>query len=388
MRFALIITLLMVANVVGEEKPSAKSPGMVTQQPKEGRFVKVDGGFMVPYQITLPNSEVSFWMEPIPGGEFQMGSPADEAGRGDLEGPQRKFMVEPFWMARCEVSWGEYRQFMDLYEPFKSFEVEGVRTVTDDNLIDSVTAPTKLYEPEFTFEYGEEDHLPAVTITQYSAKQYSKWLSAITECQFRLPTESEWEYACRAGTSTAWHFGNDPKKISEYAWFAGNSEESGTRQVGTKKPNPFGLHDMHGNVAEWVLDSLAEYKPSDKELVAARDWYRIEELDPRIVRGGSWEMPPEECRSASRLGSDSKAWREYDPNLPLSPWWFTTDPARGVGFRLIRPLRTVSRTAMEEFWRIDSEELMFDVNDRLSEGRGVKGLVDKDLPAAIRKLEK
>ena len=365
----------------------SESPGFLPTKPAEGRSVKVDAGYMVPYEVTVPGTKVTFWMEPIPGGEFLMGSPDTEQGRESIEGPVRKFTVEPFWMARCEVSWGEYKKFMRLYDSFKTFEQQGIRKVTEENMVDAITAPTVLYEPEFTFEYGEDDNLPAVTVTQYSAKQYSKWMSAITQCQFRIPTEAEWEYACRAGSTTAWHFGDDPKRLGDYAWFGGNTEESGTRHVGLKKPNAWGLHDMHGNVAEWVLDYYAPYGESAKNLNATADWVRSEELDPRIVRGGNWEFSAQLCRSASRFPSDSEAWREYDPNLPKSPWWFTTDPARGVGFRLIRPLKTVPRVAMEEFWKIDNEATMYDVKDRLSEGRGVLGLVDKELPAAIESLE-
>lgn len=366
---------------------AADLPGLSKNEPSSGRFVKTDAGYMVPYQVKIPNTDVSFWMEPIPGGDFMMGSPSSEAGREEIEGPQRKFTVEPAWIARCEVSWGEYKKFMALYEVFKSFEVRGIRKVTEDNEVDAITTPTNLYEPEFTFEYGEDDKLPAVTITQYSAKQYSKWLSAVTECQFRLPTEAEWEYACRAGSATAYHFGDDPRALGDYAWFEGNTEETGTKHVGTKKPNPWGLFDMHGNAAEWVLDSYATYQPSADSLNAATDWFRVEKLDPRVVRGGTFEFSAEQCRSASRFPSDSEAWREYDPNLPKSPWWFTTDPARGVGFRLFRPLKTVTRKEMEEFWRIDNEDTQYDVTDRLSEGRGVRGLVDKDLPAAMKQLE-
>ena len=374
--------LFLVANAV-----AADLAGVSDTRPEKGRFVEIETGYMVPYQVTIPGTEVSFWMEPVPGGEFLMGSPESEKSREESEGPQRKISVDPFWMARCEVTWAEYRRFMSLYSSFKSFEQQGLRKVNDENQVDAITAPTMLYEPEFTFEYGEDDELPAVTITQYSAKQYSKWMSAITECQFRIPTEAEWEYACRAGATTAYSFGDDPGLLPEYAWFKGNTEESGTRKVGQKKPNSWGLFDMHGNVAEWVLDSLEPYKVSEEPLNATANWVSSEELDPRIVRGGSWEFPAGQCRCASRLGSDSEAWREYDPNLPKSPWWFTTDPARGVGFRLVRPLATVPRDAMEEFWRIDNEATEYDVTDRLSEGRGVRGLVDKDLPEAIKSLQ-
>ena len=383
MTFSLVVTLLLSA----VSAVAADLPGVSATQPAGGRFVKVEAGYMVPYKVTIPGTEVTFWMEPVPGGDYLMGSSDSEVSREETEGPQRKVTVYPFWMARCEVSWSEYKQFMKLYGFFKSFEQQGLRKVTDANKVDAITAPTMLYEPEFTFEYGEEDDLPAVTITQYAAKQYSKWMSAITECQFRIPTEAEWEYACRAGSSTAYSFGDDPSKLPEYAWFEGNTEESGTRTVGQKKPNSWGLFDMHGNVAEWVLDSLEPYKATDEALNATANWVRSDELDPRIVRGGSWEFPAEQCRSASRLGSDSVAWREYDPNLPKSPWWFTTDPSRGVGFRLIRPLATVPREAMAEFWKIDNEATQYDVNDRLSEGRGVLGLVDKDLPEAIKSLK-
>ncbi|MCP4512165.1 MAG: formylglycine-generating enzyme family protein [Fuerstiella sp.] len=363
------------------------TPGFVQQQPTDERSVKVDGGFMVSYSVTIPGTDVTFQMEPIPGGEFVMGSAAAESGREDCEGPQRKFTVEPFWMARCEVTWAEYKKYIEVYDAFKEFEQQGIRTVTDENKVDAITAPTPLYEPDFTFEYGEEDQQPAVTITQYSAKQYSKWLSAITGMQFRLPAEAEWEYACRAGSTTAFHFGDDASELRDYAWFEGNSDDNGTKKVGQKKPNAWGLLDMHGNAAEWVLDQFQPYAAGDATLNAATDWVRAPKLDPRIVRGGSWQFAATDCRSASRFPSDSSTWKETDPNLPKSPWWYTDDPARGVGFRLIRPLKTLSREAMEEFWKIDNEDTMYDVEDRLSEGRGAQGIVDRTLPAAIEKLE-
>lgn len=383
--FCLIILLL--ATIAHADNPETVSQGIVKDKPAAGRFVEVPGGFMVPYEVKIPETDQSFWMEPIPSGEFVMGSPENESGRESIEGPQRKFGVDPFWMARHEVTWSEYKEFMSLYHAFKKFEQQGLRKVTDENRVDSITAPTVLYEAEFTFEFGEEDEQAAVTITQYSAKQFSKWLSRTTGMQFRLPTEAEWEYACRAGTTTAWHFGDDAAQLGDYAWYAGNTDEDGQRKVGLKKPNPWGLHDMYGNVAEWVLDSYETYQVSDKALNAADDWVRTANLDPRALRGGSWEFEAAQCRSAARLPSDSEAWREYDPNLPLSPWWFTTDPARGVGFRLVRPLKQLTRDQLEEVWKIDNEDTEYDVKDRIAEGRGVVGIVDEDLPKAVKALD-
>jgi formylglycine-generating enzyme required for sulfatase activity len=273
-----------------------------------------------------------------------------------------------------------------LYRHLKEFESQRIRLVTDANRVDAVTAPTPLYEPDFTFEYGEDPQQPAVSMTQYSARQYAKWISLVSGLQYRLPTEAEWEYACRAGSQTAYSFGDDPAQLGDHAWFADNSEGTGTKPVRQKLPNAFGLYDMHGNAAEWVMDGYGTYPASDGPL-AGTDWVKTDKPDPRTVRGGSWEFSAAQCRSASRLGSDDMAWKEYDPNRPRSPWWFTTDPARGVGFRLVRPLAEVSREAMEDFWKIDSEDIRFDVTDRLNEGRGVLGLIDKDLPAAVRQLQ-
>jgi formylglycine-generating enzyme required for sulfatase activity len=368
----------------------AQVPGLVPEKPATGPSVQTDRGWMIPYDAVIPGSDITFRMMPIPGGKFRMGSSADESGHQADEAPVREFQVEPFWMAECEVTWDQYKPFMSLYRVFKGLVSENRRVVTDANRIDAVTAPTPLYEPDFTFEFGEDPRQPAVSMTQYAAKQFTKWVSLSSGQNYRLPTEAEWEYACRANTATAWYFGNDLKQLPEHAWFADNSGGKGTHPVRALQPNPWGLYDMHGNVAEWVLDGYGTYPSSSSAEIplASRDWVRSDKPYPRVVRGGSWEFPAAQCRSASRLGSDDKAWKEYDPNLPNSPWWFTTDPARGVGFRLIRPLSDVSREAMEEFWKIDCEDTQYDVQDRLNEGRGVLGLVDPELPAAIREFSK
>jgi sulfatase modifying factor 1 len=378
-----LLATMMISTVAGDEMP-----GISTEKPAEGFAVQIEAGWMVPYDVTIPGTEVMFRMMPIPGGEYVLGSTSTEVGRKADESPPRKVVVEPYWLAECEVKWEEYKLFMQLYRSLKEFEERRIRTVTDENKIDAVTAPTPLYEPDFTFEYGEDPKQPAVSMTQYAAKQYTKWLSAITGQQYRLPTEAEWEYACRANTTTAFSFGDDPAQLDEYGWFSGNTNGEGTKRVRQKKPNSWGLYDMHGNAAEWCIDGYAPYVDTAMPLNAATDWVRTDMPDPRVVRGGMWEFAAEDCRSAARLASNDLEWKAYDPNRPRSPWWYTTDPARGVGFRLLRPLQPMDREAIEEFWKIDSEDIEFDVDDRIRGGRGVLGLVDKNLPQAILDLQK
>lgn len=377
---------LIMAGLVACSVSAQDTPGLQATAPADGPSIKTDKGYMVPYTVTIPGSDVTFDMVPIPGGTFTMGSPDSEDDRQDNEGPQFKVEMEPYWMAKCEVRWAEYKQYMALYGIFKEMESRKIREVNEDNMIDAITAPTELYDPSFTFEFGEEPELPAVTMTYYAARQYTKWMSAVTGAFYRLPSEAEWEYACRAGTETAYSFGDDPDDLEDYAWYYDNSDE-GPSPVGQKKPNPWGLHDMHGNVAEWCLDEVLEdgyAKFGGKAVKAADALVWPTQLTSRAIRGGSWEDDPENCRSAFRLPSEEDDWKMEDPNLPLSPWWFTSDPTRGVGFRMVRPLTApADKELKEKFWKADDEETRDGVNNRLQEGRGGMGLVDKDLPAAI-----
>ena len=108
---------------------------------------------------------------------------------------------------------------------------------------------------------------------------------------------------------------------------------------------------------------------------------------PRVVRGGSWESSAPQCRSAARIGSDDVRWKDTDADLPKSPWWYTDEQTRGVGFRLLRSIDELPRDQMELFWSVDTDDLRVDVADRVMGGRGVQGLVDKELPKAIETLK-
>src|SRR5262249_40320993 len=156
-----------------------------------------------------------FDMVPIPGGKFVMGSSAGEAGRKEDEGPQHEVEIDPFWMGRCEVTWNEYEIWMFSLD-IQRRELAKIAPNEHEKKADAVTRPTNPYT-DMTFGMGKEG-FPAICMTQLAAKTYCKWLSAKTGRYYRLPTEAEWEYACRAGSTTAYSFGNDPAKLGEYAW--------------------------------------------------------------------------------------------------------------------------------------------------------------------------
>jgi formylglycine-generating enzyme required for sulfatase activity len=370
----------------------AETLGIVKEKPESGPAIEIEGGFMVPYEATIPGTDVKYTMLPIPGGKFMMGSPEDEEDRNDDEGPQFEVTVEPFWMGKYEVTWAEYKKYMGLYENFQAMQRSGIRKVTAENEVDAVTSPSSLYDAEFTYAEGEGPKEPAATMSQFAAKQYTKWLSKISGSFYRLPTEAEWEYACRAGTTTPFYFGDDMGDLEDHCWHEENSEEVRT-DCGQLKPNPWGLYDMYGNVAEWVLDQYDEdgytHVEEGASVTVMEAFRKPTTLFPRVARGGSWESVPEECRSASRLASE-EMWRNEDPNNPKSPWWHTDSPALGVGFRVIRPLN-VPKTQKEKnaFWDADVESIMDDVKSRIEfQGKGAYGVADPGLPKDIEDLDK
>ncbi len=249
---------------------------------------------MKPYTEVIVNGDISFDMVPIPGGKFLMGSPDDEPGRKDDEGPQHEVEIKPFWMGKHEVTWDEY-EIWTFNLDIQRRELNKVEPTDREKLADAMTRPTKPYT-DMTFGMGKKGY-PAICMTQYAAKNYCKWLSAKTGRYYRLPTEAEWEYACRAGTRTAYSFGDDVDQLGDYAWYFDNCEDK-YHEVGKKKPNPWGLYDMHGNVAEWTLDQyVPDFYAQFAGKTALNPWIVATKLYPKAVRGGSWDDDPEALRA-------------------------------------------------------------------------------------------
>ncbi len=365
-----------------------ETPPIVKAKPSSGRFVELpDGTFMVPYTTTIPGTQVAFEMVPIAGGTFQMGS-------GHPKQPDQcpvfSVKVDPFWIGKHEVTWAEFEEFMKMTRVFKELNSEGVRIVDERTAIDAVTSPSSLYDPDLSYGYGDQLNHPAATMTQFSAKQYTKWLSLTSKVFYRLPYETEWEYACRAGTKTKYYFGNDKSKLKEHAWFEENSDDQ-RHAVGKLKPNPWGLHDMLGNVCEWTLDKYDAdgYSYLGKINLAVpfsveNAFNPPEQVYSRCLRGGSWEMLADECTVFSRIGSD-KEWKDSDPNFPKSPFWFTDALGTSAGMRIVRPLKVLTRDQQEEFWEARLAKTLTDVENSIEEnGRGSKAIVDEKLIKDIR----
>ncbi|MGZ4964025.1 MAG: SUMF1/EgtB/PvdO family nonheme iron enzyme [Limisphaerales bacterium] len=304
---------------------------------------------MKPYTNTIAGTTINYAMVPIPGGEFMMGSPESEPKSSADEHPQHKVKIDPFWMEQHEVTWNEYELWMYPDEN-KPKNTSGTTNYTSESA-DAVTRPTKPYV-EMSFGMGKDGY-PAISMTQHAANKYCQWLSAKTGHFYRLPTEAEWEYACRAGTTTAYSFGDDASKLGEYAWFGDNSDLK-YQKVGKKKPNPWNLFDMHGNVAEWCLDQYdPDYYKQFANTVATEPWNVAKKPYPHAVRGGSWDADADRLRSAARTNS-SPAWKMQDPQLPKSIWYLTD--AQFVGFRIIRPLKVPTAEEMFKYWNSGVEK--------------------------------
>lgn len=313
-------TILLVLCCLGAAAQTAPPPDdaklterlhkRITLKSKEKSFAE-----MKPYKAVVPGLDPVIEMVPIRGGTFQMGS----TGKAD-EQPVHTVKLEPFWMARLEVTW-------DLYRQFQFSKATGA-----DLDVDAVSHPTRPYV-EMSFGMGL-DGFPAISMTQHAANKFAQWLSAKTGQFYRLPTEAEWEYACRADGAV--------QELDSVAWYEANSGGK-YQKAGTKRPNSWGLYDMLGNVMEWTLDAYAPY-PSG---TVSGPWVRSTKAYPHAVRGGSWNDAAAKVNCTARVGSDA-SWKVQDPQLPKSIWYHTD--AQGLGFRVVRPLRVPSVADMNAYW--------------------------------------
>jgi formylglycine-generating enzyme required for sulfatase activity len=285
---------------------------------------------------------VNFDLVPIPAGKFKMGSPDSEAGHKPDESPVHEVAIDSFWMGKCEVTWNEFELFMYPDEEKKTRAAKQLDPALN-KLTDAITHPTQPYV-EMSFGMGK-DGFPAISMTQHAANKYCQWLSAKTGHFYRLPTEAEWEYAARAGTTTAYFWGDDPSKIGDYAWWGKNSDFK-YQKVGKKKPNPWGLHDMLGNVIEWTLD---QYTPDAYAKTGpVNPWVKATQPYPHVARGGSWDDDDAAKLRVDARRASGPAWKIQDPQLPKSIWYHTD--AQFLGFRLVRPLKTPSAEEMQGYW--------------------------------------
>jgi len=284
---------------------------------------------------TANDAELSFKMVPIPGGTFTMGSPQSEADRADDEGPQHQVRVDPFYLCSTEATLDFFmayyqetvsakKDFMETQEAKKDAETTGDA--------DAISGPTPVYG-DLSMGYGPQN--PAIGMTWHNANNFCLWLSKKTGKKYRLPTEAEWEYACRAGTKNLFGSTNDAEKMKDYAWYDATAD-SETNEVGKKKPNAFGLYDMSGNVREWVSDF---YSPT-AYAEAAKKSPAVNPKGPKtgelhVARGGDYSSEVGELRCAARH-FEQKWWRMGDPQIPKSIWWLPEMDI--IGFRVARSI--------------------------------------------------
>jgi formylglycine-generating enzyme required for sulfatase activity len=215
----------------------------------------------------------------IPPGELMMGSPKNEKDHGYNESQVKVRITKGFWLGQHEVTQAEWDRVMQT-APWR------VRDLVQDGEGDDYPAANVSWDDAIKF-------CEALTTEEHRAGRLPRdWV-------YTLPTEAQWEYACRAGSTTRFSFGDDESELPEYAWFEKNTtdiREKYAHAVGQKKPNPWGLYDMHGNVSEWCRDAYRQQLPGgdDPELSSR-------EKSDRVVRGGRWGGPDWGCRSAARM---------------------------------------------------------------------------------------
>ncbi len=242
-------------------------------------------------ELTLPlgkDAEMAFIrIEP---GTFQMGTPGDEKGRQPDENLREVTLSRPYYMGKTPVTFAQFKAFVDATGYRTHAERKGWANAYKGRWRKFRYASWK--RPGFM---QGKDH-PVVCVSFGDAEEFCQWLSKVSRRTVRLPTEAEWECACRAGTRTRFHFGNDERQLGDYAWYRENSRGR-THSVASKKPNARGLYDMHGHVWEWCSDWWStSYVP----LGPVTDPTGPTTGTRRVLRGGCWFDVPQWCRSGDR----------------------------------------------------------------------------------------
>lgn len=252
-----------------------------------------------PFEQEISGTVVSIKMAPIPAGKIDIPDP-------DQPGHTKPLEVGPFYASTTEITWEMYDIFVyHLDQP--PGEAEGGDVATDGP--EAVTRPTKPYIPPDR-GFGHAGY-PTISVTFKGATEFCVWLSAKTGKHYRLPTEAEWEYMARGGAApyAPYCFGDDKSLLDEYAWYEANSKRK-TQQVAQKKPNAWGLYDVHGNVGEWCIG--LDGKP--------------------IARGGAFLNKAEDV-AVTRRDKQTPLWNITDPQMPKSTWWLSD--CNFIGFRII-----------------------------------------------------
>jgi len=272
-------------------------------------------------------SKLSLDMVLIPGGTFTMGSPAEEADRAENEGPQRQVQVIPFYLCTTETTIELFLAYYQETGSAKKDFVESEATKKEEEAktkVNAITGPTPVYG-DMTMGYSKKH--PAIGATWFNATTFCRWLSQKTGKKYRLPTEAEWEYAARAGSTKVFGVSDTADGLKDYAWFTDNGNME-PHAVGTKKPNAWGLYDMQGNVREWVEDF---YSPTAYTLDPKANPAGPAEGKVHVARGGFYDSPAGELRPAARA-FEEEWWRMNDPQIPKSKWWLPQ--LDSIGFRV------------------------------------------------------
>jgi formylglycine-generating enzyme required for sulfatase activity len=276
-RIAIALGLFCATTILAADKPTSKPAVEPTPLPKVGEK----------FEERLPGTLVRFEMVPIPAGKAS--APSTQQSKEIAQD------IKPIWMSKTEVTW-------DLYDIW-AFQFD----LTEEQKgagVDAKSRPSKTYgAPDRGF--GHQGYA-AISMTDRSAKNFCEWLSKKTGKHYRLPTQAEWMYACRAGESEE---ATARTPLADRAWYVDNADEK-THPVATKKPNAWGLYDMLGNAAEWVIN------PDGNS----------------VVIGGSYVDEAEDV-TCSKVQTQKPSWNETDPQNPKSRWWLSD--AWFVGFRVV-----------------------------------------------------